>query len=406
MTTKILILAANPKDTMRLRLDEEVREIESGLQRAQKRESFEIKAQWATRIHDVRRAMLDFCPNIVHFCGHGKREAGIKFEDDLGESHVVSAEALAGFFKLFAEDVQCVVLNACYSKVQAEAIAQHIPSVIGMSDEIGDKTAIEFAVAFYDALGAGRTVEFAYELACNAIQMAGIPSSEGQGVGIPEHLIPVLFTVGQDRKKVCDRLIQQLSETSLPKPLSELTKSLLEEIKQDTHFDLKGLMISYSFHGGYYLPSLWRHNEKIDKSLYPDRSLVEIRKIDAALRELVENNILREYYKGTRDNTVALYILWEPAKPIIEKLADSLLEKIKQDPHTDRPKGLTILPYNDEKTKGWYVPYLHNELEQPDPTDNIIGICLAAQMLEEKGYLERLKEPGSKIKYILLDSYK
>lgn len=184
MTTKILILAANPKDTSRLRLDEEVREIENGLQRAQKRESFAIKAQWAVRVQDIRRAMLDFQPNIVHFSGHGKGKAGITLEDDTGASHFVSAEALAGFFKLFAEDVQCVVLNACYSDVQAQAIAEHIPHVIGMSDEIGDKTAIEFAVAFYDALGAGRSVEFAYELACNAIQMAGIE----------EHQIPVLMT--------------------------------------------------------------------------------------------------------------------------------------------------------------------------------------------------------------------
>ncbi|MCP4402015.1 MAG: CHAT domain-containing protein, partial [bacterium] len=183
MAAKILILAANPKDTSRLRLDEEVREIENGLQRAKHREQFEIKAQWAVRIQDVRRAMLDFGPNIVHFSGHGKGESGITFEDDAGKSHLVSAEALAGFFKLFAEHVRCVVLNACYSAVQAGAIVAHIPYVIGMSDAINDKAALEFAIAFYDALGAGKTESFAYELACNAIQMAGIE----------EHLIPVLF---------------------------------------------------------------------------------------------------------------------------------------------------------------------------------------------------------------------
>ena len=183
MEIKILMLAANPKDTTRLRLDQEVREIEHGLQRAKHREQFEIKAQWAVRIQDLRRAMLDFCPNIVHFSGHGKREAGITFENDRGESQLVNAEALAGFFKLFAEYTQCVVLNACYSEVQARAISEHIPFVIGMSDVINDSVALEFAVAFYDALGAGRTVDFAYELACNAILMAGIE----------KHVIPVLY---------------------------------------------------------------------------------------------------------------------------------------------------------------------------------------------------------------------
>ena len=59
----------------------------------------------------------------------------------------VSTEALAGLFALFASSVECVVLNACYSAVQAEAIAEHIPHVIGMSQAISDQAAMEFAVA-------------------------------------------------------------------------------------------------------------------------------------------------------------------------------------------------------------------------------------------------------------------
>jgi hypothetical protein len=77
-----------------------------------------------------------------------------------------------------------VLLNACYSVLQAEAIALHIPYVIGMNQAVGDAAAREFAVGFYDALGAGRTIEFAYKFACNSIRMAGIA----------EHLTPVLLT--------------------------------------------------------------------------------------------------------------------------------------------------------------------------------------------------------------------
>lgn len=84
---------------------------------------------------------------------------------------------------MFADKVECVVLNACYSEIQAKAIAQHIDYVIGMSKEIGDAAAIEFAVGFYDALGNGREVEFAYKYGCSAIHMAGMG----------EHLTPKLF---------------------------------------------------------------------------------------------------------------------------------------------------------------------------------------------------------------------
>ncbi|MHC5719505.1 MAG: CHAT domain-containing protein, partial [Nostoc sp.] len=139
---------------------------------------------------DIQRALLDIKPQIVHFSGHGKGEEGLVFEDEIGQSKLVSGAALAGLFKLFANQIECVVLNGCYSEEQAEAIAQDINYVIGMRKAIGDaegglrqRAAIEFAVGFYDALGAGESIEFAYNLGCAAIQLAGIE----------EHLTPVLL---------------------------------------------------------------------------------------------------------------------------------------------------------------------------------------------------------------------
>jgi WD40 repeat protein len=173
----ILIFAANPLDQPPLSLDKEVREIQSGLRHSHKH--FEIKQQWATRPKDLRRALLDNKPAYVHFCGHGTGRTGIVLEGQL-----VDAEALAGLFGLFSEKIKCVILNACYSTVQAQAIARHIDFVIGMNKAIGDDAAIEFAAAFYDALGAGEPIDFAFALGCNAIQLAGIP----------EHLTPELLT--------------------------------------------------------------------------------------------------------------------------------------------------------------------------------------------------------------------
>jgi formylglycine-generating enzyme required for sulfatase activity len=173
-TRKILILSVNPKGTQPLRLAEEVREIKDGLQRSKYRDQYEVKTAEAVRVRDIHRAILDNEPNIVHFCGHGAREEGLVFEDEMGQEKLVSAEALAGLFELFANQVDCILLNACYSQVQAEAIAKYINHVIGMSQAIGDKASIEFAVGFYDALGAGKSVEFAYKLGCNTILRAGI----------------------------------------------------------------------------------------------------------------------------------------------------------------------------------------------------------------------------------------
>ncbi|MGF1674753.1 MAG: pentapeptide repeat-containing protein [Rivularia sp. (in: cyanobacteria)] len=178
----ILILASNPKNTSQLRLGEEVREIDAGLQRAKKRELFDFKQRWAVRCQEVYQAFLDFKPQIVHFSGHGSGDNGLALEDENGNLKLVDTEAIAKLFELFSDTIECVVLNACYSEVQASAIAKYIPYVIGMNQAIGDKAAIKFATGFYNALGAGENIEFAYKLGCNVIQLDGIP----------EHLTPVL----------------------------------------------------------------------------------------------------------------------------------------------------------------------------------------------------------------------
>src|ERR1700730_13853412 len=120
----ILILAANPLRSPRLRLDQEVREIQEALRRSGRK--FDVKQQWATRATDIRRALLDHRPAVVHFSGHGAGTDGIALEDEAGESKLVAADALAGLFALFSQTITCVVLNACYSSVQAVVIANYI----------------------------------------------------------------------------------------------------------------------------------------------------------------------------------------------------------------------------------------------------------------------------------------
>ncbi|MBE9108548.1 pentapeptide repeat-containing protein [Nodosilinea sp. LEGE 07298] len=174
---KILILTANPTDTDRLRLEKEAREIQAGLDRAKQRDRFQISYSLASRPSDLRRALLDHKPKIVHFSGHGGGEDGLAFENNSGKLHLVNTSALAKLFSIFKDEIECVVLNACYSEVQAESISQHIDYVIGMNKAIGDHAAIEFAIGFYDAIGAGRTVEEAFEIGCASIELENIPEA-------------------------------------------------------------------------------------------------------------------------------------------------------------------------------------------------------------------------------------
>lgn len=173
---KILILSANPTNTNHLRLDEEVREIQAGMERSRSRDQFEIICKWAVRSNDLLRALLDHKPEIVHFSGHGAGSEGLALENNSGQMQLVKTETLARLFEFF-DSIECVLLNACYSEAQAEAIYQHVDCVIGMNRAIGDRAAIEFAVGFYDALGADRSYEDAYECGRLNIDLEGIPES-------------------------------------------------------------------------------------------------------------------------------------------------------------------------------------------------------------------------------------
>ncbi|MFT5324791.1 MAG: hypothetical protein ACI8P0_002656 [Planctomycetaceae bacterium] len=78
-------------------------------------------------------------------------------------------------FKVLKDDIRLVVFNACFSRPQAEGIVENIAFAIGMNRAIGDKAAIQFAEALYQAIGFGRTMQEAFDLGTNALPMAGIP---------------------------------------------------------------------------------------------------------------------------------------------------------------------------------------------------------------------------------------
>ena len=119
----ILFLAANPKSTDRLRLDEEVRTIDERLRLAQYRDRFNLVQQWAVRTGDILDAMLRYRPDIVHFSGHGSTDGALIFENAAGAAKPVSAAALGALFEAL-EGVRCVVMNGCWSTTHAGADRQ------------------------------------------------------------------------------------------------------------------------------------------------------------------------------------------------------------------------------------------------------------------------------------------
>ena len=145
MTTKIIIFAANPLDTEQLGLRREFRDIEEAREKSKNKNKFTVFREVAATVDDLQREILEEKPRIVHFCGHGLGEKGLVWETQLGQQQPIATQALADLFKLLTNQVECVILNACYSQAQAAAIEQHINYVIGTKKAMRDDAAIAFS---------------------------------------------------------------------------------------------------------------------------------------------------------------------------------------------------------------------------------------------------------------------
>jgi hypothetical protein len=195
--TKILFLTANPTNTAALQLDEEIRLISQRIRRGEYRKLFEICPAPAIRATDLPYELMDSSPDIVHFSGHGSSAGELFFVREGDQSaQPIPAKTLARVFKQFRDRVKCVVLNACYSAIQAEAIAESIPCVVGMSRAVPDSTAIAFAAGFYEALAFGKSVAEAFELGQTQVELA-IPSL-ADTAEIPQ----LIVRSGEDASKI------------------------------------------------------------------------------------------------------------------------------------------------------------------------------------------------------------
>lgn len=206
---KILFLGTNPSDTTGMALGREVREIEDRRRASRNGDRFEFVQEWAVRIRDLHAVLLRHKPQIVHFSGHGRdrrtnsspslgptREmlpidepndehliGELLAEDETGKAVPIPVLPLADLFRIIG-GVRCVLLNACHSIAQAEAISKHVDVVVGMNRAIKDDAAINFAWAFYQALAFGEPVGTAFELGRNQIALARLGEE-----GVPELLL-------------------------------------------------------------------------------------------------------------------------------------------------------------------------------------------------------------------------
>jgi hypothetical protein len=163
---RVLFLAADPSDLTRTRLAAEFQVIRDALKRGRLSRRFLLEPVFSTQIRDMNQAVLNFRPHVIQFSGHGSMEGDLVFENPNEEGRRVGPEDLEAFFAQLAGQVDCVLLNSCFSERQAIMISKYVPYAIGFRKLVSDPAAICFARGFYQFLSAKGTLEGAFESAC------------------------------------------------------------------------------------------------------------------------------------------------------------------------------------------------------------------------------------------------
>ena len=176
---RILFLSANPWTTSRILVDEEAREIFERIQEGPYRTRFELYNHAATRPIDLQRLLLFYRPHIVHFSGHGNKKQKLILGGTPGRSKAVDTHGLVELLALYNAHLRVVLLNACFTKIQARLISEVIDYAVGTGKGIGDKGGVAFAGAFYRALGFGKSIRDAFNSAKAELDLTKMPRTQG-----------------------------------------------------------------------------------------------------------------------------------------------------------------------------------------------------------------------------------
>lgn len=174
---KILFLSAEPVNAARLRLGQEIRDIEEKLRVAPRARSFQLISQWAVRPRDLMEALMLHRPTVVHFSGHASGGKLI-LENEKGEPQPIEGSHLAALLAEFSDTLRLVVLNACFTSPGFDVLSRAIDYTVGTTSALSDSAAIRFSCCFYQALAFGNSVQAAYGLAKRQITLEGLAGPE------------------------------------------------------------------------------------------------------------------------------------------------------------------------------------------------------------------------------------
>lgn len=185
----VLMVSANPDGQARMRVDKEFQEVVRRVQGAEHRDRLHLVPVLAARFEDLGPALMRHKPHVLHLSTHGELDGTLLFEANDRSGRLVPRENLIALLQALRGALRMVVINACNSHLIARDLPAIVDVAIGMSDNFRDRDAIEFAVAFYEALAFAQDVTSAFDYALSGLdaRSAAIPRLYPPADKDPDH---------------------------------------------------------------------------------------------------------------------------------------------------------------------------------------------------------------------------
>ncbi|MEO0684498.1 MAG: hypothetical protein AAFY76_05480 [Cyanobacteria bacterium J06649_11] len=186
---RILILYSNPKNTVRLRLDKEHREIDQVLKKLNFEHSV-VKRLHATSVSDFANVLREEDYDIIQFSGHGGNR-GIYLEHFFHDEGVeVSARQIANLLIDTNPRLEAAIFISCFSAKSIEELVHVAPYLISIDGAANDNEAIVYIRSFYDSYLRDFSIEKAFnsarthlEYLCKDPSLEAVLSRRGRWIG-------------------------------------------------------------------------------------------------------------------------------------------------------------------------------------------------------------------------------
>lgn len=166
----MLFIASSPTDQDRLRIDQEMREIQQKVRMAEHRDALRFEYAVAAQPADLLQRLNEVKPHVAHFSGHSGA-AGLAMEDADGRTRILSPADLATLLAVSSERIRLAIFNSCESAEHAADAVVHLDAAIGMEESIGDASAKVFAGQLYSSIAFGLPLATAFEQALLQVRL-------------------------------------------------------------------------------------------------------------------------------------------------------------------------------------------------------------------------------------------